>query len=457
MRIVIVGAGLSGLSLAAFLRRLSIDCVVLEQAPFLHANFQVPITLYANALSCFKAFGFGAFFDQELVAPESSFGIRDAQGKWLMEIANREVALDALRDHDAIPLSTAPAANSNSVVSLSIAEERRIEMGRVPLRGSFPAKKLKQMLRQFTPEVRFDCRVVDLIPHDGVKGGVHVVLADGSMEWGDVVVGADGMHSTIRKLLYPEERVATTCKSLGMQMIDGSTVVAGVPEALGESPCEFWGDRSSVAYMPLFHHGERKVGFTATLYQAPQELVNLDIDPMDGEQLRTTYRGVLAKEFASYHPDLVKILRNADIALPTEGVEVPIMTRWFNRRAVLIGEAAHGAIPCFLGQDSSLCVEDAALLATSLVDVPLFTDSGFEYAFRLYESVRRDRVEKYIRHSRRARKFTATPHISVRNTVLQATPSFALLRFHKWLANWSYSAQQLELDPKVRAQIAYRM
>lgn len=457
MRIVIVGAGLSGLSLAAFLRRLSIDCVVLEQAPFLHANFQVPITLYANALSCYKAFGFGTFFDQHLVAPEECFGIRDAQGKWLKEITNSDISLNALRDHDAIPLSTAPAANSNSVVSRSIAEERRIEMGRVPLRGTFPAKKLKHMLRQFTPEVRFGCRVVDLVPHDGVKGGVHVVLADGTTEWGDVVVGADGMHSTIRRLLYPEERVATTCKSLGMQMIDGITEVSGVSEALGDSPCEFWGNQSTVSYMPLFHHGERKVAFTATLYQAPEELVNVDVDPLDGEQIRTMYRGVLTKEFASYHPDLHKILRNADIALPTEGVEVPIMTRWFNRRAVLIGEAAHGAIPCFLGQDSSLCVEDAALLATSLVDVPLHTDNGFEYVFKLYESVRRDRVEKYIRHSRRARKFTATPHVAMRNTVLQATPSFVLRRFHRWLSNWSYSAQQLEVDPKVRAQIAYRM
>jgi 2-polyprenyl-6-methoxyphenol hydroxylase-like FAD-dependent oxidoreductase len=132
------------------------------------------------------------------------------------------------------------------------------------------------------------------------------------------------------------------------------------------------------------------------------------------------------------------------------------MPQWFHKRAVLLGEAAHGSIPSFLGQDASLCVEDAALLATALIDVPLHTDSGFEYAFKMYESVRRDRIERYIRQSRRARRFTATGWTGLRNGTLRCTPSLGWVAAQKWLSNWSFSSQQLELDPKLKMELAFR-
>lgn len=457
MRIVIVGAGLSGLSLAAFLRRLNIDCVVLEQAPFLSANYQLPVTLYANALSCYKAFGFDTFFETRTLIPEDFFGVRDEKGKWLLKVKNSDVNLNSLTEEDIIPLSTAPMARSESIVSRALAEEARVEMGHVPLRATFPASRLKHMLRQFTPEIRYGCRVVDLVPHDGIKGGVHAVLHDGSTEWGDVVVGADGMHSTIRKLLYPAESVSTSSTSLNMTTIDGFTDVGAVPDSLGEHPCELWGHRKTIAYLPLFNHGERRIGFSATLYDSPQELVSLNAGAMEGAELRDAFRGVMTKEFATFPPELVQILKQADVALATEQLEVPIMPRWYNRRAVLVGEAAHGAIPSFLGQDSSLCVEDAALLASALVETPLNTDKGFEFVFKTYEVTRRNRIEKYVRQSRRARRFTSTSYCSARNAALQLTPPFVMKQAQRWLSQWTYSSQLLEVDPRLKAELRYRM
>ncbi|KPA74055.1 putative mitochondrial Monooxygenase [Leptomonas pyrrhocoris] len=454
MRVVIVGAGLSGLSLAVFLRRLNVDCVVLEQAPFLQANYTIPYTLFANALSCFKAFGMEYIFTNSGMRPEECFGIQNEKGEWLLRIPNRDLHLHALSAEDVIPLSTAPPANSDSIVSQRLMEAQRQEMGHVPLRCTMPASYLRDALRRHIPEIKFSCRVVDLLPHDGIKGGVHAVMEDGATEWGDVVVGADGMHSTIRGLLYPNEHVGTSSRSLNSMQIDGFTECPHCPPHLAQ-PVECWGAGRTLRVVPLHRFGENTLAFSATLHRLPQELVDVRAD-MDAIEVLQVFQRLLGREYASFGADVATLLSQAKLAVPTEVLEVPVMPRWYNRRAVLMGEAAHGAMPSFLDQDASLCVEDAALLAVSLLDVPLQRDSGFEYAFRQFETVRRDRVERYIRQSRRARKFTAMSNTAVRNTLLRLVPSVAVNMTQRWLSNWTYSSQQLAVDPKIKMETAFR-
>ncbi|EAN76268.1 monooxygenase, putative [Trypanosoma brucei brucei TREU927] len=455
MRVVIVGAGLSGLSLAAFLRRINIDCVVLEQSPFLRATYQPPYTLYANALSCFKAFELDDGFYTGDAISESHFGIQNERLQWLLRVRNRVVQLQALGQEDCVPLSTAPPANSDSTVSRRLAEELKQDLGCVPLRTTFSADYLRSILRKYVQEIRFNANVVDLRPHDGIKGGVHVVLDNGQTEWGDVVVGADGGHSTVRKLLYPDEYIGTSCRTLGMTQVDGYVELGDEPWPTGESPAEVWGKRRVLSCIPLQWDGRRHFAFSATLYDPPTEIVDVSKE-MDPIELREVYRSLLRREFASFGGDITNTLSRAELAIPSELVEVPVMPRWYNKRAVLIGEAAHASLPSFLAQDASLCVEDAALLSTSLVDVPLCNDAGFEYAFRQFETVRRDRIEGYIRQSRRARRFTSLSHTWLRNGMLSVIPSLSLVWFQRWLANWSYSAQQLEVDPKIKMETAYR-
>ncbi|ESS63623.1 monooxygenase [Trypanosoma cruzi] len=455
MRVVIVGAGLSGLSLAAFLRRLNVDCVVLEQAPFLRANYQMPFTLFANALSCYKAFGMDHVLSGGDVVSEEYFGILDERLRWLLRVRNRTVHLRALGDGEMIPLSTAPPANSESIVSQRIQEKMKQELGSVPLRATFSADYLRRILRYHVEDVHFNSRAVDLLPHDGIKGGVHVVLENGQTEWGDVVVGADGAHSTIRRLLYPSEYIGTSSRSLGMTQVDGFVELGHDVCPTGDYPVEVWGRRRVLSCVPLYCDGKVQLAFSATLYDPPMEVVDIHSET-DAMAVRDVYRALLHREFAAFGDDITVLLQRAEVAVPTELVEVPVMPRWFNKRAVLIGEAAHGSLPSFLAQDASLCVEDAALLAASLLDVPLHSDTGFEYVFKQFETLRRDRAERYIRQSRRARRFTSLSYSTVRDAMLRATPSVALMWFQRWLSNWRYNSQQLEVDPKIKAETAFR-
>lgn len=472
MRVIIVGAGVSGLSLASFLRRVNIDCVIVDQAPYLSANFQVPTVLQANALSCFKSYGIFGMFEDSRLQPEDYFGIKDAAtGEWMLKVKNHEVSLSSLGELDIIPSSTARSSNYNSCTMQRMRDIESYELGKVALRATLNPQRLRKALQEHILDLRVNQRVVDLVPHDGVKGGVHVVFEDGTSEWGDVVVGADGMHSTVRKVLYPNEHIQST--SLNSLQIDGFVNLEdlidrkvhpnvnpldALPSFLQDGqPCEMWGNRLTCSMYPLTHQGEPTVSFSAHIYDAPHEILDIGAnDNLSGDAYREVYRSVLYDSFKSTNPELASMLKKAAIAVPTEAVEVPIIAQWFNRRAVLVGEAAHGSLPSFLSQDASLCVEDAAMLAAALCNVPVMSDEGFGFAFKQYETVRRDRIEKYIRQSRRARRFCSTPHVGIRNAVLKMTPSPVAVGLQKWLSDWAYSSQQLLVDPKTKFEQAYR-
>jgi 2-polyprenyl-6-methoxyphenol hydroxylase-like FAD-dependent oxidoreductase len=448
MRVVIVGAGLSGLSLAGFLRRVGIDCVILEQAPYMHANFQLPIVLYANALSCIKAFDMGGIFDDGSIIIEKEYGIKNPTGRWLLKFKNHDISLSPLGKDDRVPISTALKANAGNIVNQRLQEVQKYELGIVPLRSTFSARQLKNALRRFAPDVHFGSRVVDIVPHDGVKGGAFAVMDNGTKCWGDVIVGADGMHSTVRKLLYPNQYVGTTSASLNMTQVDGFVELPELPSYMEACPHEVWGHRKTIALYPMFHQGEKRVAFSATLYEAPEQLERLDSSVSD-EEYRQVYRNLLKQQFAEFGDEVTNVLRAATVAVPTEVIEVPIMPQWFHKRAVLIGEAAHGAIPSFLSQDSSLCVEDAALLATSLLDLPSSSDASYEYVFKNFETIRRTRIEKYIRQSRTARAVASTKHSTLRNMAISKTPARLLLSYQKWLSRWHFSSQHISKDSEI--------
>lgn len=450
MRVIVVGAGLSGLSLAAMLRRLNIQCLVLEQNPHLHSVYHSPIVLWSNALSCYRAFGIDQMLTTAAAAPESEFGVRDPSGKWLLRVPNETVRLEPMDERDLIPSSCAPTATSHSLVSRTIADHRKMDLATVPLRATFTSKFVKNKLREHVLDVRFNARVVDLLPGDDLdptRGGVHVVMEDGSSEWADVVVGADGMRSAIRKLVYPSEHIALSNKTLNMTQVDGYVTTTEPLPGFGSTPCEIWGKRKFVSYTPLFHEGTPRIAFSATLLENPADLT-IDLESLSLAEQRTLYRGVLSRQFAEFGPQVASMFAQATVAVPTDVLEVPIMPRWHNKRAVLIGEAAHGAFPSFLAQDASLCVEDAAMLATALAGVSDEREDLFRYGFRCFERSRRERVERYIRQSRRARNFAGSRFDGARNAALGCVPFFLAGSTSRWLSDWSYRSKHLAVDPE---------
>ena len=436
MRVIVVGAGVTGLSLGAMLRRLNIDCVVVERAAHLQSVYQPPAVLWCNALTCMRAFGIDQCLDH--VLPEHSFGIRQGRTKrWLCQVKNDTVKMPELTYYDQIPSSNAPTATSFSYVSQLRQEFEKLNLAEVPMRMTLSAEVLKNSLRMHCQDVRFGQTVVGLEPSKNMAGGVNVIFDDGRAEWADVLVGADGLHSTVRHLVYPDQQEALRFASHQMMQIDGCLRVEEFPDKLGSaSCCDFWGAQKALSYMPMEDSVDGKVAhFSAVLVTAPKELT-------ESQGTSEGFRHAMVREFQDFGDEITTMLRSLEITRVHELLKVPVMPQWHNYRAVLAGDAAHGTYPSPLDQDLSLCIEDAAVLATALMEVPMPTDTGFAYAFKRYEQVRRQRIDRYRLQADRARQFFQLSP-AVRDTICRVVPAPVWIRHQRWLTDWSYSGKCL--------------
>jgi 2-polyprenyl-6-methoxyphenol hydroxylase-like FAD-dependent oxidoreductase len=310
-------------------------------------------------------------------------------------------------------------------------------------------------------EIRFGRTVVAIEPSKGKFGGTVVHLDNGETDWADIVIGADGLHSTVRKLIYTAEDQSLDLKSHNMLQIDGFTRVSEFSPNLGVNPCEFWGKRKMFSYYPNMMANSKNslenkqqqhiVSFSATVFDAPKEVSDLGANLVE---MQPALRELMCREFcaeefgAGNSEDIAKIFRDAAILRPYELLKVPIMPHWHHKRACLMGDAAHGGFPSYLMQDASLCVEDAAVLATIIATLPLYNDRGWQYGFRKFEKARRYRIERHARQSQAVRDFCANTNPAVRNLMLQCTPPPVANHFLKWLSGWSYKGSEAEFDPE---------
>lgn len=194
-------------------------------------------------------------------------------------------------------------------------------------------------------------------------GGVDVTLSDGSTGRYGFVVGADGVHSTVRTSLFGDARLEAALLSAASWRF-----MAPNP---GVTCWTVWsGDSGTALLLPA---GDGEVyGFASATRGGP-----IGSDPgwlsatFAGfpESVRTAIAAALVRPESMYHS-------------PIEEVRIP---RWHQGRAVLIGDAAHATAPVW-AQGASLAVEDALVLAE------LLGSRDWETVGGEWERLRRGRV-----------------------------------------------------------------
>jgi len=219
-----------------------------------------------------------------------------------------------------------------------------------------------------------------LVSHTDTGHGVRVDFADGTSAEGDVLVGADGLHSPVRRAMDPGAPVPAYTGLLNM----GGRLPADALPATPEGTIRMvFGRRAFLGY---------QTGAEDALW-----FVNLpcpDPDPAvpEGGWGRHV-RGLFAEE----QPRVAAALegaRESDFT-PLGVYDIASLPRWSRGRVALLGDAAH-AVSSSSGQGASLALEDALVLAMCLRDVP-----DPVRALRAYEGVRRDRVERVVAEGRR--------------------------------------------------------
>ena len=184
------------------------------------------------------------------------------------------------------------------------------------------------------------------------EGGVHLNFADGTQALAGVVVGADGIHSTVRGQLFADIEAVYT----GQTCWRGVTSADGVLPGAG-SMQEAWGGEGSRFGSGPLDQGQKYWYAVAEMPPVPAS-----------RKVDTQW---LAARFAAYTPDVAALIA----ATPGHQVyrhRIDVLSRVAPRahgRVALIGDAAHGFTPN-LGQGGSQAIEDAGVLAKMLAGDP---------------------------------------------------------------------------------------
>ncbi|MFI6867851.1 FAD-dependent monooxygenase [Nocardia sp. NPDC050406] len=215
-----------------------------------------------------------------------------------------------------------------------------------------------------------------LVQVDERADGVTAHFADGSTATADVLVGADGIRSTVRGLIDPN---APGPKFLNMLGFGGqSHCSVDIPP---ETMVFAFGKKAYYLYWTM---PDGTVGWGANL-------------PYEQYLSLTEARAVPAEEWLRVLREIyVDDVPGAELANNTtaENLEVvgalhvmPPVPHWYRGRMVLTGDAIH-APSNTSGQGASLAIESAIELARCLRDIADPTT-----AFATYEAMRRPRVE----------------------------------------------------------------
>jgi 2-polyprenyl-6-methoxyphenol hydroxylase-like FAD-dependent oxidoreductase len=216
-----------------------------------------------------------------------------------------------------------------------------------------------------------------LVNAEATASGITACFADGSRDSADVLIGADGIHSTVRTLIDPDAPGPQYTGLLGFEALADHKV----PEAPDTITFVF-GKRGYYLYRP------RPDGGTEWGANLPQDR------PMSLAEARQVpaadWLRILRRAYANDVPGRELIQRTSADRLQVLGSLriMPHLPHWHRGRMVLVGDAAH-APSNSSGQGASLAIESAVQLARCLRDLP-----DAPSAFAAYERLRRARVEK---------------------------------------------------------------
>lgn len=360
---IVVGGGIGGMAAALALVRQGWSVQVLERAPEI-AEVGSGISLWSNALRALDALGVGGTVRAQGMA-EVSAGIRDDRGRWL---SRTDVA--TLRERFGAPVVIHRA-------------------------------RLLDILRAALDEgmVRTGVSVRE-VTTDGT-----VVHSAGTSS-ADLVVGADGIHSVVRRAVCGDVAPRYAGYTAWRAVVD-------IDEALTEFG-ETWGRGARFGMAPL---ADGRV-YCFAVYNAVENATGSLAEVRD--------------LFQNWHHPIPALLAAADpdTVLHNDIYDLPALPTFTAGRIALLGDAAHAMTPN-LGQGGCQALEDAVVLGRL---------AGEPDGLARYDRERRPRTEMITERSARigvVGQLSARPLVALRNTALRLTPTSTQLRAMGEILDWT--------------------
>lgn len=223
-----------------------------------------------------------------------------------------------------------------------------------------------------------------LVSAEDLGPAVRAVFADGSEATADVLIGCDGVHSTVRRIIDP----AAPAPAYARLLTTGG-YARGV--RVGTEPGSYemiFGKRAFFGYAVA---PDADVWWFANLARRT-EPDRAELAAVSADEWRERLLELFAGDAG---PANALIAASPDIMPMTPIHTLAHLPSWHRDRMIVIGDAAHAPSPTS-GQGASLSVEDAIVLAKCLRDLPTP-----QAAFAAFETARRPRVERIIRWAAR--------------------------------------------------------
>ncbi|MVW84805.1 hypothetical protein EI969_02370 [Pseudomonas sp. PB101] len=339
--VLIVGAGISGLTLAIALRLQGIAADVAEIKADVSEQLGVGLSLQGNALAAFGKIGLSQAM-LRVAVPGRYLNMRKPDGTLLA--------------HHAIKPMGGAGYPSTAGISRSglhqILISRAVELGAHLYMG------------------------VTLDHYTDQADRITVTLSNGAVKDYDLVVGADGIYSQVRGKIFPEIKP----RRLGQL-----TWRVEVPRCLGTftSELHFGGEFGVVGICPITE--DRSYLYLIEAKTDDIRLAESELPRLMREKL-ASYTSSVVQDALS-HLDACSVIT----VRPLETVLVP--DRWYRGRVIIIGDAAHSGPPV-LAQGAAMGVEDAVVLAESLAQTSSVND-----AFEAFMARRWSRASMVVNNS----------------------------------------------------------
>ncbi|MFE3627237.1 FAD-dependent monooxygenase [Streptomyces goshikiensis] len=372
MKALVIGAGIGGLTCAVALRRVGIDVEVYERATELR-DVGSGLSVMSNAVTALAGFGIDLGLDKRGQAVES-FRIMDRRGRRI-----RDLPFQDTRGQVGAP--------SYCLSRADLQEALLAEIGDCPVHLGSTA-------------IGFETAGV----------GVTARFEDGRSASGDILIGADGFNSCIRRHLVGPEQAKDSgyLFRLGIVPFRHRHLTTGAVR-------HYWGSGQRFGLIDI---GKGRCYWWAAM-STPEDT---PAPSRVKELLRLAY-GDWADEVRA----VIDATPQADI-LTVPSRDRAFLERWGDGPVTLLGDAAHPMLTT-LAQGAGMAMEDAVVLARTLAE-PMTGDDPAR-ALRAYEERRRDRTRAMVAGSRRMSELTqgATPRSRlVRNAYFRFVPRRVLVR-----------------------------
>lgn len=257
-------------------------------------------------------------------------------------------------------------------------------------------KILRSHLRQ-TP-IRMGEEVVGI---EQLHGAAQVRFSNGDEREYDLVIGADGIRSTVREILFPEVKPQYSGAAVWTFFLPRGVALPSHTDAT-----QIWHDNQFVGVFPF--RGRAAVTFSSAFD------TNDDVRTAD-----------LKQQFADMHVLAKDILRKVNKKNMYSGYLNEIKLHdWYQGQVLLAGDAAHAMLPA-TGMGSSMGMADAQVIADLIVHTP---DAQWNELPKRYQHRRKAQVDRVQWEAAMATKamFMPGPFKFLRNRTARLIPQFVI-------------------------------